>query len=119
MSGKRRRRLSKKEYEQLERKEAELQSDARSESQARQERIKVLWEEITSGELSRDAKDLAENELVRSLVDLVQLQKLEIKYLVQFRDDWEWIRRYFTIEVYLIIDLPYLIILSCDRAGCR
>jgi hypothetical protein len=44
MSGKRRRRrLSKKEYEQLERKEAQLESDARSESEYRQERIKTLW----------------------------------------------------------------------------
>jgi hypothetical protein len=44
MSGKRRRRrLSKKEYEQLERKEAQRELDARSESEDRQERIKVRW----------------------------------------------------------------------------
>ena len=91
MSGKRRRhRLSKKEYEQLERKEAQRESEARSESEARQERIKVLWDAITSGRTcDQDAKDLADNELVRSLVELAGLQDREIKYLVKFRRDWE------------------------------
>jgi hypothetical protein len=43
MRGKRRRRPSKKQYEQVERKEAQLELDARSESEDRQEEIKVLW----------------------------------------------------------------------------
>jgi anti-sigma28 factor (negative regulator of flagellin synthesis) len=73
-SKRRRRRLSKKEYEQLERKEAQRELDARSESEDRQERIKVLWDAITSGELAQDAKDLADNELVRSLTELAQKQ---------------------------------------------
>ena len=60
MSGKRRRhRLSKKEYEQLERKEAQRESDARSESEARQERIKVLWDAITSGRTCAGRKGLS------------------------------------------------------------
>jgi len=96
MSGKRRRRrLSKKEYEQLERKEAELESDARSESEDRQERIKVLWDAITSGELAQDAKDLADNELIRSLTELAQKQKCEIEYLGKFRRELELIRAYY------------------------
>jgi hypothetical protein len=32
-----------------------------------------------SGELARDAKDLADNELVRSLIEIVQRQKSEIE----------------------------------------
>lgn len=88
-SKRRRRRLSKTEYEQLERKEAQRELDARSESEDRQERIKALWDAITSGELAQDAKDLADNELVRSLVELAGLQDREIKYLVEFRRHWE------------------------------
>ncbi len=95
MSGKRRRRRSKKAYEQLERKEAQRKLDARSESEDRQERIKVLWDAITSGELARDAKELADSELVRSLVELVELQKREIQYLTQFRRDWEEIHAHY------------------------
>ena len=89
------RRLSKKEYEQLERKEAQLESEARSESEDRQERIKVLWDAITSGELAQGAKDLANNELIRSLTELAQKQKCEIEYLGKFRRELELIRAYY------------------------
>ena len=81
MSAKRRR-LSKKEDERQEREIADQKSKARAESQTRQERIKVLWDAITSGELAQDAKDLADNELVRSLVELAGLQDREIEYPV-------------------------------------
>jgi anti-sigma28 factor (negative regulator of flagellin synthesis) len=91
----RRRRLSEKEYEQLERKETQLESDARSESEDRQERIKILWDAITSGELAQDAKDLADNELIRSLTELAQKQKCEIEYLGKFRRDWERIHAHY------------------------
>jgi hypothetical protein len=87
--------VKKKEREWLKRVIAGGESQARRESEARQERIKVLWHAITSGDLARDAKDLAENELVRSLVELVHLQKLEIEYLTRFRRDWERILAYY------------------------
>jgi len=83
---------------------ANQESKARADSQARQETIKVLWDEITA-ELARTAKELADNELdrsliervqancelVRSLIGLVPLQKGEIDYLTQFRRKWEQI----------------------------
>jgi hypothetical protein len=87
--------VSKKKSERLRREIAERKAKDREESEKRQERIKVLWREITSGELARDAKDLADNELVRSLVELAQLQKLQIGYLAKFRRDWEQILAYY------------------------
>jgi anti-sigma28 factor (negative regulator of flagellin synthesis) len=75
----RRKFLNKKERERLKQRIAAEESKARAGSQARQERIKVLWDAITPGELARDAKDLADNELVRSLIEIVQRQKSEIE----------------------------------------
>jgi hypothetical protein len=114
MSGKRRRRrLSKKEYEQLERKEAQRELDARSESEDRQERIKLLWgleeqerklneqklKEQKLKKLLKCIRDLAENdELADQLVELVELaglQDREIGYLTQFRRELERIRAYY------------------------
>lgn len=93
MSGKRRWRRSKKaerEFERLKGERAEHEAKARTESEERQERIKVLWQEIQSGDLVNETnKDLAENELVRCLVGLVEKQKCEIEYLTQFRRAWE------------------------------
>ena len=98
MSAKRRR-LSKKEDERLEREIANQKSKARAESQARQERIRVLWDEIRSGRLTPKekevARELAENELVRSLTELADKQQREIKYLAQFRRDWDRIQAYY------------------------
>jgi hypothetical protein len=91
-----RRRLSKKKHEQLEREEAEKESKVRSESEKRQERIKVLWQELQSGHLPKETdKELAETELVHSLVELVHLQRLEIQYLTQFRRHWEEIHAHY------------------------
>lgn len=89
-----RRSYSKKKLERLEREIADRESKAPAESQARQERIKVLWDAIASGELAQDAKDLADYELVLSLTELAQKQKCEIGYLAQFRRELERIRAY-------------------------
>jgi hypothetical protein len=97
MSGKRRSRTKKaeKDHERVEREQTEKESKARSESEKRQERIKILWQEIQSGDLvSETDKELAETELVRSLVELVDLQRREIEYLMQFRHNWERIQAY-------------------------
>ena len=60
-----RRRLSKKKLEQLEREDAEKESKARSESAKRQQRIKLLRQELQSGHLAKETdKELAETELV-------------------------------------------------------
>ena len=123
MSGKRRRqRLSKKEYEQLERKEAQRESDARSESEDRQETIKARWglkeqdlkaktykerklneqklKEQKLKKLLKCIKDLAENDELADqlgeLVELVGLQDREIDYLTQFRRDWERIDAHYS-----------------------
>jgi hypothetical protein len=104
--------VSKKErvqraFERLKQLIAAQESKARADSQARQERIKVLWDEIRA-ELARDAKELADDELDRSLIELVQadpelvrslmelvsLHKGEIEYLTQFRRKWEQILAY-------------------------
>src|SRR5262245_51703403 len=59
-----RRRVSEKEVKRLERARAEEEAKARSESEKRQERIKQLWNLITSGKLvprgdeSEDTEDL-------------------------------------------------------------
>jgi hypothetical protein len=117
MSGKRRRRrLSKKEYERLEREIADLESKARAESQARQERINVLWglneQDPKERKLNRQKlkeqklkkllnciKDLAENDeladQLEELVELAGLQDREIGYLTQFRRELERIRAHY------------------------
>ena len=84
--------MSKKERERLERQKAEKESKARNESKDRQERIKVLWKALTSGSLAPKDKESADSEPLRSLVELVDLQKREIEYLTQFRREQEWIR---------------------------
>ena len=143
MSAKRRR-LSKKAYERLEREMADRKSKAPAESQARQERIKELWgldeqqlkaatknprekqrkeQELKAQklkpvldsvrklaeddkivarirELTVELRELDEDDKVfdrifdrmRELVELAGLQDREIKYLTQFRRDWERIR---------------------------
>jgi hypothetical protein len=83
-------RFSKKELERRNRELKKQESKARAESEDRQERIRVLWDAIMSGELARDAKDLAENELVRSLIELVGLQKHKIEYLGPF---WQLVQK--------------------------
>jgi hypothetical protein len=87
--------VSKKDLERWQQLIANQKSHAHAASQTRQERIKVLWDAIASGELTRGAKDLAENELVRSLVELADLQKREIEYLKEFRRDWEQLRTHY------------------------
>jgi hypothetical protein len=124
MSGKRRRRRSKKadrEFERLEREKAEKESKARSESEKRQETIRVRWglkeqdlkaktykerklneqklKEQKLKKLLNCIKDLAENdELTDELAELVELaglQDREIEYLTQFRRDWEEIHAHY------------------------
>ena len=118
MSGKRRWRRSKKadrEFERQERKIAEHEANARSESEERHERIKVLWglkeqdlkakpykerklneqklKEQKLKKLLKCIRDLAENDELADqlgeLVELAGLQDREIGYLTQFRRDWE------------------------------
>jgi hypothetical protein len=111
-----RRRLSKKKLEQLEREEAEKESKARSESEDRQEEIKVLWglaeqqlgtaknpkerklkeKQLKAKKLTqllKSVEDLTGNDdlvdPVRELIRLAALQDREIEYLMQFRRDWE------------------------------
>jgi hypothetical protein len=51
----------------LERETAEEEARARSETEYRQGRIKLLWQELQSGDLAKVTdKELAETELVRS-----------------------------------------------------
>ncbi len=118
MSGKRRRRrLNKKEYERLERELAEEKEKARSESEDRQERIKVLWglekqerklneqklKEQKLKKLLKCIRDLAENDeladQLEELVELAGLQDREIDYLTQFRRELERIRAYYPEEL--------------------
>ena len=116
MSGKRRSRTKKaeKEYERLGRELAEKKEKASSESEDRQEEIKVLWglAEQQLG-IAKNERKLKEKQLkaqklkqllksledltgnddlvdpVRELIRLAALQDREIEYLTQFRRDWE------------------------------
>jgi hypothetical protein len=91
MSGRRRwTKKAEKEYEREERELAEKKAKGRIESEKRQVRIKVLWQELESGRLAKETdKEVANTELVRSLVELVEKQRCEIRYLTQFRSHWE------------------------------
>jgi hypothetical protein len=85
-----RRRLSKKKLQQLDREEAEKESKARRESEERRENIKVRWQELKQAGPNR-LKDLAaENDLGAILVDLVGLQKAEIEHMRPFHQLCEW-----------------------------
>jgi hypothetical protein len=83
-----RRRLSKKELERREREEAERKAKARAESEDRQEKIKVLMQELK--ESPDAARELAKDQLGQALLDLVGLQKHEIEYLRPF---WELVQK--------------------------
>jgi hypothetical protein len=86
--------VSKKERERLERQKAERESKACSESKCRQERIKVLWKALTSGSLAPKDKQSADSEPLRSLAELVDLQKREIEHLTEFCRKLWWICAY-------------------------
>jgi hypothetical protein len=91
ISGKRRRRRSKKadrEFERVERGIAE--AEARSESEKRQERIKVLWQELKQAGPNRISDLNAENDLASILVELVVLQKAQIEHMRGFHYLCEW-----------------------------
>jgi hypothetical protein len=93
MSGKRRWRRSKKadrEFERLEREIVEAEAKARSESEKRQERIKVLWQEFKQAGPNRIGELAAGNDLGAILVDLVGLQKVEIEHMRRFHQLCEW-----------------------------
>jgi len=90
--------VSKKDYWRLRRARADEQSKARSEAKDRKARIEELWREINSGRLApkdRTATDLAEDQLYRSLVELVERQRHQIEYLTSFQRDWERIHAYY------------------------
>ena len=111
-----------REYERRERELAEKKEKARSESEDRQEEIKVLWG-LAEQQLGT-AKNLKERKLkekqlkaqklkqllksvedltghddlvdpVRELIRLAVLQDREIEYLMQFRRDWEQIEAHY------------------------
>src|SRR6266550_2367473 len=97
MSGKRRWRRSKKaerEFERLEREIAEHKAKARSESEKRQERIKVLWQELKQAGPNRISDLNAENDLGAIQVDLVALQKAEIEHMRRFHQLCEWAKNH-------------------------
>jgi hypothetical protein len=95
-----RKRLSKKECKRLERERAEEEAKTRSESEYRQGRIKVLWQELQSGDLAKVTdKELAETELVRSLVELVALQRNEIEYMRPGHELCEWAKTHVPNEL--------------------
>jgi len=100
--------MSKKEFERLKREIAEREAKARSESEDRQEKIKVLLKECKGLPNRRDFNELLDelekltnkygsslSDRLRSLRQLVELQDREIEYLTQFREDWELIRAYY------------------------
>ena len=74
-----RRRLSKKEYVRLLRQRAEEEAEAQTESADRQERIKILWQELQKK--SDRAKELAKDDLGGTLLELIGLQRDEINYM--------------------------------------
>src|SRR5215475_2162653 len=113
---------AKKESERRERELAEKKAKDRSDSEHRQEEIKVLWS--LDDEQPRTTKNLKARELkrkqlkaqklkqllrsvedltghddivdqVRELVRLVALQDREIEYLMRFRRDWEEIEAHY------------------------
>jgi hypothetical protein len=86
--------VNKKERERRKRKIADEESKARGESEDRQAKIKVLWQDLEkeARRLKRERADqdeLDKDELVEILTELAPLQKDEIEYLTQFRRDWE------------------------------
>jgi hypothetical protein len=115
MSGKRRR-LSKKEYERLEREDAEREAKARSDSEDRQQKIRVLWglkgarpqlKEQKLKKLMHSIRLTGGDALideVGELVELVALQDREIEYLTQFRDDLEGMRKHCPNELQNLIN---------------
>jgi hypothetical protein len=117
----RKKRWNKNDVERIRRFFAEIESEARSQSEKRQERIKLLWDldeqQLKGAKKPQDIeqqlkkqklkkllnciKDLADNnalaDQVGELVDLVELaglQDREIKYLAPFRRELERIRDY-------------------------
>jgi hypothetical protein len=117
-----RKRCSKKQLERLERQEAERDAKARSESEERQEKIKVLWDldeqQLKAAKKPTERKDieqklktqklkkllngvrkLADDEKIidriHELVELAGLQDRQIEYLTQLRRDWELIQDHY------------------------
>lgn len=74
--------MNKKKLERLKREIAKREAKERSESEDRQEKIRVLWQEIK--ESPDAAKELAKDPLGQTLLDLVLLQKHEMDYLRPF-----------------------------------
>ena len=121
MSGKRKRRWwskkAEKEHERLRKEIADKKEKARSESEDRQQKIKVLWGLKKQDLKSKTYKERKENEqelkalklkgvldsvkkltdsghvidAIGELVELALLEDREIEFLAQFRRDWEQI----------------------------
>ena len=94
MSGKRRR-PSKKEYERQEREEADRESKANCESENRQARMAVLWQELRKKQTQARIRKAVQTELGATLLELIDLQKKEIQYLVPFRCERDKIHTHF------------------------
>jgi hypothetical protein len=104
--------VNKKKWDRTERKIAKRKAKERSDSEYRQERIKVLWDlaekklkpsktselkELKREKLKkllRSFSDVPNDDELISLVELVGLQDQEIEYLEQFRRDWQRINDY-------------------------
>jgi hypothetical protein len=89
MSGKRRWQRSKKADREREERDRE-RAAARTESQERQERIKVLWQELEKAGPNRIRDLSVENNLIEILSELVVLQKNEIGHMRWFHLLCEW-----------------------------
>jgi hypothetical protein len=92
--------VNKKEVERIRQEHAERESKARSESEHRQERISVLWKELRQEfKQSPDSiKELAKDELGKTLLELLNLQRCEIEHLRAFCQLVQQIRNRFPIE---------------------
>jgi hypothetical protein len=84
-----RKRLTEKEWKRLAQVRAKERAKSRGDSDSRHVRIKVLRQELPNLAKETD-KELAETELVRSLVELVHLQDLEINYMRPDHELCKW-----------------------------
>jgi hypothetical protein len=100
--------VNKKEQERLKREIAEQEAKARSESEDRQEKIKVLSKECKELPNRRDLNELLDeletlsnkygsslSDRLRSLHQLAELQDREIEYLTQFRRELQRIHTHY------------------------
>jgi hypothetical protein len=116
MSAKRKR-LSKKEYARLLRLRADVEARARSDSGGRQERIKILWQELRKK--SDRAKELASDDLGGTLLELVALQRDEISYIRPAHQLCEWAKTNAPDELAAIREKQQRVIRSVLARGTK